>query len=88
MLRWGLLQLPFYFGVLILVQLLASQNRYRIMSLIAVANFLLKAVLNAVLAPRMGTEGIMLATSLMYFLSFVCYTVAAMRPAEDPEESA
>src|SRR5690606_9931984 len=25
-LRWGLLQMPFYFGVLILVQLLASQN--------------------------------------------------------------
>ncbi len=87
-LRWGLLQLPFYFGVLILVQLLASQNRYRIMALIAVANFLLKAVLNAVLAPRMGTEGIMLATSLMYFLSFVCYTAVAMRPVADPEETA
>ena len=27
-LRWGLLELPFYFGVLVLVQLLASQNRY------------------------------------------------------------
>ncbi|CCN21651.1 putative membrane protein [Bordetella bronchiseptica 1289] len=80
-LRWGLLQLPFYFGVLILVQLLASQNRYRIMALIAVANFLLKAVLNTVLAPRMGTAGIMLATSLMYLLSFACYTVVALRPA-------
>lgn len=87
-LRWGLLQLPFYFGVLILVQLLASQNRYRIMALIAVANFLLKAVLNAVLAPRMGTEGIMLATSLMYFLSFVCYTAVALRPVADSEEAA
>src|SRR3546814_7894339 len=43
-LRWGLLQLPFYFGVLILVQLLASQNRYRIMAAIAVANFAVKAV--------------------------------------------
>src|SRR3546814_9383235 len=53
-LRWGLLQLPFYFGVLILVQLLASQNRYRVMALIAVANFLLKVVLNAILAPQMG----------------------------------
>ena len=53
-LRWGLLQLPFYFGVLILVQLLASQNRYRIMSAIAVGNFALKAGLNVVLAPKMG----------------------------------
>ncbi|CPQ45674.1 membrane protein [Bordetella pertussis] len=67
--------------MLILVQLLASQNRYRIMALIAVANFLLKAVLNTVLAPRMGTAGIMLATSLMYLLSFACYTVVALRPA-------
>lgn len=80
-LRWGLLQLPFYFGVLILVQLLASQNRYRIMATIAVANFALKAVLNMVLAPRMGTAGIMLATSCMYALSYICYALVALRPA-------
>lgn len=84
-LRWGLLQLPFYFGVLILVQLLASQNRYRLMSGIAVANFALKAILNAVLAPRMGAAGIMLATSLMYLLSFACYLVVALRPAQTKE---
>ncbi len=84
-LRWGLLQLPFYFGVLILVQLLASQNRYRLMSGIAVANFALKAILNAVLAPSMGAAGIMLATSLMYLLSFACYLVVALRPAQTKE---
>ncbi len=84
-LRWGLLQLPFYFGVLILVQLLASQNRYRIMAAIAVANFALKAVLNTVLAPRMGAAGIMLASSLMYLLSFACYLAVALRKAEPRE---
>lgn len=83
-LRWGLLQLPFYFGVLILVQLLASQNRYRLMSFIAVANFLLKAVMNTILAPRMGVSGIMLATALMYVLSFVCYLVVALQHYEPP----
>lgn len=77
--RWGLLQMPFYFGVLILVQLLASQNRYRIMAAIAVANFLLKAVMNMVLAPVMGAAGIMLATSLMYTLSYICYVGVALR---------
>src|SRR5690606_26894757 len=56
-LRWGILQLPFYFGVLILVQLMASQNRYKLMAAIAVANFALKAVLNQILAPLMGAEG-------------------------------
>ena len=78
--RWGLLQLPFYFGVLILVQLLASQNRYRIMAAIAIANFAIKAVMNQVLAPIMGPAGIMLATSIMYALSYTCYVVVAMRP--------
>src|SRR5690606_20506458 len=80
-LRWGLLQLPFYFGVLVLVQLLASQNRYRLMAAIAVANFALKAVMNTFLAPAMGTAGIMLATGLMYALSYACYAAAALRPA-------
>ena len=79
-LRWGLLQMPFYFGVLILVQLLASQNRYRIMAAIAIANFLIKALMNSVLAPIMGTSGIMLATSIMYALSFTCYVLVAARP--------
>src|SRR5690554_3482726 len=82
--RWGLLQMPFYFGVLILVQLLASQNRYRIMASIAVANFLLKAVMNHVLAPVMGASGIMLATSLMYALSYMCYVVVALRRPAPP----
>jgi peptidoglycan biosynthesis protein MviN/MurJ (putative lipid II flippase) len=78
-LRWGMLQLPFYFGVLILVQLLASQNRYGWMAAIAVLNFGLKAVMNTVLAPVMGTAGIMLATALMYALSYVCYLGLAWR---------
>ncbi|MVW70221.1 murein biosynthesis integral membrane protein MurJ [Bordetella sp. 15P40C-2] len=82
--RWGLLQLPFYFGVLILVQLLASQNRYRVMAFIAVANFLLKAALNGVLADHMGTAGIMLATALMYALSFACYLVVALKRPDPP----
>lgn len=77
-LRWGILQLPFYFGVLILVQLMASQNRYGLMAAIAVANFALKAVLNMVLAPRMGAEGIMLATSCMYLLSYICYVFVTL----------
>lgn len=82
-LRWGLLQLPFYFGVLILVQLLASQNRYRIMALIAVINFGVKAVLNPLLAPVMGVSGVMLATAVMYAMSYACYAVAAWRFTPD-----
>src|SRR5690606_10055904 len=79
-LRWGLLQMPFYFGVLILVQLLASQNRYRIMAAIAVANFAMKALMNYLWAPIMGPAGIMLATSIMYASSYICYVMVALRP--------
>lgn len=78
-LRYGLIQLPFYFGVLILVQLLASQNRYKLMASIAVANFLMKALMNYLLAPAYGVKGIMLATGMMYLLSFVCYFFVAWR---------
>lgn len=82
-LRWGLLQLPFYFGVLVLVQLLASQNRYRIMAAIAVCNFAVKAAMNFFLAPVMGPEGIMLATSLMYATSYTCYAIVAWHVPRD-----
>lgn len=78
-LRWGLVQLPFYFGVLILVQLLASQNRYRVMAVIALCNFAVKFVLNPLLAPVMGVEGIMLATGIMYASSYVCYLLVSLR---------
>ena len=70
-----------------LVQLLASQQRYRLMAGIAVANFGIKAALNPLLAPAMGPAGIMLATSLMYGLSYACYTLAAWRlPARTSEQ--
>lgn len=86
-LRWGLLQLPFYFGVLILVQLLASQNRYRIMAVIAITNFAVKALMNFLLAPVMGPAGIMLATSAMYASSYVCYVIVALRPVRQPSDT-
>ncbi|WP_298050850.1 murein biosynthesis integral membrane protein MurJ [uncultured Paenalcaligenes sp.] len=90
-LRWGLLQLPFYFGVLVLVQLLASQNRYGLMAAIAIVNFAVKAIMNTYLASKMGVHGIMLATSCMYASSFICYFLVALKPAvlqaktSDPE---
>lgn len=78
-LRFGLMQVPFYFGVLILVQLLASQNRYKLMAVIALMNFAVKFLLNFLLAPRYGVEGIMTATAGMYLFSFVCYFLIAWR---------
>lgn len=90
-LRWGLLQLPFYFGVLVLVQLLASQRRYRIMAAIALLNFAVKAALNPWLASAMGPQGIMLATACMYAASYTGYLLVALRMPPDgpaPEQDA
>lgn len=87
-LRWGVLQLPFYFGVLVLVQLLASQRRYGLMASIALLNFIVKAILNYWLASKMGVHGILLATSCMYASSFICYFFVALKPAPIPLDSA
>jgi len=70
--------------VLVLVQLLASQQRYGLIAVIAVLNFALKAVLNFLLAPRLGLQGIMIATACMYALSYLCYLFAARRPVLHP----
>lgn len=78
-LRYGLMQIPFYFGVLILVQLLASQNRYKLMASIALMNFAVKFLMNYLLAPTYGVAGIMTATAMMYFFSFVAYFIVAWR---------
>jgi peptidoglycan biosynthesis protein MviN/MurJ (putative lipid II flippase) len=82
-LRWGLLQLPFYFAVLVLMQSLASQGRFRVMALIAAVSFAVKAALNLWLAPVMGVSGIMLATVAMYALSFAGHAWAAWRLHEE-----
>jgi len=71
--RWSLIQLPFYFSVLVLVQLMASCNRFGVMSIFAATNFLVKLGFNLLLTPWMGIEGIALATSLMYSYSLSCF---------------
>ena len=76
--RWSLVQLPFYFAVLVLVQLMASRNRFGVMSVFAATNFLAKLGFNLLLVPWMGIEGIALATSLMYFYSLSCFLGLAL----------
>ncbi|MFM0057672.1 murein biosynthesis integral membrane protein MurJ [Paraburkholderia phytofirmans] len=71
--RWGLIQIPFYFSVLVLVQLFASQGRFKAMALIAVVNFAVKAVANFFLIRWFGITGVVLATGVMGGSSFVCY---------------
>lgn len=71
-LRYGLVQLPFYFAGIALVQWYAAVGRFRAFCVINVGAIVLKAELNMVLTPKMGVAGIMLSTALMYVFTFSC----------------
>jgi putative peptidoglycan lipid II flippase len=82
--RWGVIQVPFYYAGLVLVQLLASQGKYSTIAAFAASNLIIKLVLNPVLSARMGIVGIALATGLMYvwWASCLYYAVLRIQPAK------
>jgi peptidoglycan biosynthesis protein MviN/MurJ (putative lipid II flippase) len=69
-LRVGLLQLPFYFGGLVMVSVLASQREHKLIAIGASLNLLAKLGANLALIPIMGLNGIMAATAVMLMVSF------------------
>ena len=73
LLRWGLLQLPFYFAVLVLVQLFASEGRFKEMAFVAVGIFVVKVLANFILIRLFGISGVLLATGVMGACSFGSY---------------
>jgi murein biosynthesis integral membrane protein MurJ len=68
-LRFGLVQLPFYFAGMAMVQFYAATGRYRAILAITASALVLKVALNATLAPMLGVAGIALSTAAMYFLT-------------------
>lgn len=68
-LRYGLVQLPFYFAGLVLVSLLASQRRHKLIAISAIVNLFVKVIANFVFIPLMGINGIITATAAMYMCS-------------------
>lgn len=71
-LRWGLVQLPFYFAGIALVQWYAASGRFRAFLGITASAIAVKIALNALLAPTLGVGGIMLSTAGMYGFTLVC----------------
>jgi putative peptidoglycan lipid II flippase len=69
-LRYGLFQIPFYFGGVVLTSLMAAQRRYTVLAFIAGASLVVKVLGNLVFAPELGIKGLALATSLMYATAF------------------
>lgn len=65
-LRPALLQVPFYFGGLALVQWIAASGRYRALLWIACVAIAVKIAMNFLLVRALGLAGIMASTAAMY----------------------
>jgi peptidoglycan biosynthesis protein MviN/MurJ (putative lipid II flippase) len=77
-LLYGAVQLPFYFAALVLVSSLASRGMHRLIAIGAVINLVVKLGGNYLFVPLLGVNGILLATGLMYLVSFfLLYWMAA-----------
>lgn len=69
-LRAALLQLPFYFGGLALVQWYAASNRHHVLLGVACLALVAKVTMNALLIEPFGLAGLMVATAAMYAVTF------------------
>ncbi len=83
-LRWGVWQLPFYLAGLVMVSALASERRYRMISIVAVAAVLAKLAVIQMLAERLEVSGVLLSTVTMYAVSMLCCWLAVTRLNSGP----
>ncbi len=78
-LRFGLLQLPFYFGGLALVQWIAASGRYGVLLALGCLALVVKITMNLLLIHPLGLAGLMAATAGMYAVSFLGQLAFVMR---------
>ena len=80
-LRWGLLQIPFYFAVMAASQAIFSFGRYRIAATIAAVSLAVKVLFSFLLVPALGLVGLMVATAAMHGVTFmlILYALHRMR---------
>jgi putative peptidoglycan lipid II flippase len=76
-LRYAVVQLPFYFAGLVLVSSLVSRGLHRAVAIGAGLSLIVKAVGNFLLVPKFGINGLMLSTTLMYIVSFAMLYMCA-----------
>jgi murein biosynthesis integral membrane protein MurJ len=69
-LRFGLVQLPFYFGSIALVQWIAAKGSYQLLFASACIALPVKVIFNLLLVHPFGLAGLMLATAAMYLFSY------------------
>jgi putative peptidoglycan lipid II flippase len=78
-LRYGLPQLPFYFASMVLVSYALSQRRYGLIGWSGVIGCGGKVLGNLLLVPRLGVNGIALATMAVYGLNALFFWLALRR---------
>ncbi|SAK52232.1 virulence factor MVIN family protein [Caballeronia temeraria] len=89
--RCGLSQIPFSFGMCVLIQSFASEARYRAITVISVLGFATKLAATAVLIRFFGAQGVLLGTGVGAASVFICYfflTNFAPVPAAPRSDSA
>lgn len=88
-LRFGLLQLPFYLSGIVAVQALAVRGRYDRIAQVGLANFAVKVGANLLLIDAFGVAGAMLATAAMYATAFPLLIMFAFggRSVESPSSN-
>ena len=80
LLRFGLLQLPFYFAGLVLVSLHASRGAYRVLLLGGVLGLLVKAATIWLLVGSLGLPVLMWSPAVMYFATLLLMIFCAQYP--------
>lgn len=78
-LRYGLPQLPFYFASMVLVSYALSQRRYGLIGWSGLIGCGGKVLGNLLLVPRLGVNGIALATMAVYGLNALFFWLALRR---------
>lgn len=68
--RLGLLQVPVYFGGLVLVSVLAAKGLHQLLAVSGIIGLAAKCVANVALIPVFGLGGLMIATAAMYAVTF------------------
>ena len=79
LLRWGMLQVPFYLASLTLATALAGMRERRTLAFFTSCGLVAKVAVSATLVPTFGVAGLLLAAALMYGIMSVIGLLALLR---------
>jgi murein biosynthesis integral membrane protein MurJ len=81
-LQYGLIQMPFFFGGIALVQWMAATGRFKDIVWITAVALATKVLLNVILVPNFGLRGIMISSAVMYLVTSMLMAAKISRGAK------